>query len=416
MLTFHVVDVVPVNFQDEKVRYEVAVMRHVAANTSIPVPHVYHYGMAAENPLGLGPFIIMDYIEHYQSLSSALRDPDRPVEKHPVLNPIIDEARLTFFYKQVAQVLLQLDGLRFPCIGSLVEDKASGNINVKGRPLLANMIELVIHTDAPAEDILPLPSTTYSDSDAWFSALADIHMAQLAFQRRDLVEDADDARDKYVARQLFRQVAAEGRYSPSDNDNDNAGSSQPAFALFSEDLRPANILLDKDDNIVGVIDWEFAYAAPLSFSSCPPWWLLMEEPESWSPGGLVGWQETYEPRLQTFLGALEDVEKKEKKQAPPSGEPLSQRMRTSWATKAWMRNYAARRSWAFDFLWWKHLDEVFFGPNEDQDHKVRLSRLSEAQRKAMEPLVDEKLREDQDTEITVWDEKNAVSHLVRYLL
>ncbi|KAL1904087.1 hypothetical protein Sste5344_010212 [Sporothrix stenoceras] len=110
------------------------------------------------------------------------------------------------------------------------------------------MIDLIIHTDAPAEGILPLPNTTYSSSDAWFTALADMHKAQFAFQRRDLVEDADDARDKYVARQLFRQVAAEGRYSPSDKDD----SDQPRFALYSEDLRPANILLDKDDNIIVV--------------------------------------------------------------------------------------------------------------------------------------------------------------------
>ncbi|KID99302.1 phosphotransferase family protein, partial [Metarhizium majus ARSEF 297] len=38
---------------DEKVRYEVATMK---------------YAMAAENPTGLGPFIIMDYIEHHQNV------------------------------------------------------------------------------------------------------------------------------------------------------------------------------------------------------------------------------------------------------------------------------------------------------------------------------------------------------------
>jgi len=34
---------------------------------------------------------------------------------------------------------------------------------------------------------------------------------QLVFQHNDAVEGEDDARDKYVARQLFRKLAADGR-------------------------------------------------------------------------------------------------------------------------------------------------------------------------------------------------------------
>jgi hypothetical protein len=51
-------------FADEKVRVEVATLRYIEKMTSVPVPHVYHWGTAAENPLGLGAFIIMDYIPH----------------------------------------------------------------------------------------------------------------------------------------------------------------------------------------------------------------------------------------------------------------------------------------------------------------------------------------------------------------
>lgn len=47
-------------------------MRYVAANTTIPVPKIYHWGTAEENPLGLGPFMIMEYIEHDKTLSHAL--------------------------------------------------------------------------------------------------------------------------------------------------------------------------------------------------------------------------------------------------------------------------------------------------------------------------------------------------------
>lgn len=384
-------DAVP--FPDEKVRYEVATMRYIKANTTIPVPHIYHYGMAADNPLGLGPFIIMEYIDHHRNLSRALMDPNRPLGKRPILDTDVDEKRLDHIYDQVADILVQLDSLKFPRIGSLLQDESTGQIDVRGRPLLANMIDVVIHTNMPSEGVLPSPDTTYDTADAWFSALADIHMAQLVFQQRDVVDNADDARDKYVARQLFRRVAKEGRFSTGGNNE---------FSLYSEDLRPANILLDKDDNIVGVIDWELAYAAPRSFSNCPPWWLLIEEPESWPLGGMNGWLEMYEPRLQTFLRALKRVEAKK----PPVEQDsllLSERMSSGWTNKAWMRHYAARRSWAFDFLWWKHLDEIFWGSNEDQDHKVRISLLTKQQQEMLEPFVARKLEESTSKDDTTLD-------------
>lgn len=50
-------------------------MRHVAANTTIPVPKIYYHDTGAENPAGLGRFIIMDYIEHEGTMSDALKDP-----------------------------------------------------------------------------------------------------------------------------------------------------------------------------------------------------------------------------------------------------------------------------------------------------------------------------------------------------
>lgn len=67
------------------------------------------------------------------------------------------------------------------------------------------------------------------------------------------------------------------------------------FRLVSEDLRPVNVLLgllDKDLRVVGVIDWELAYAAPAHFSFDPPWWLLLEEPEYGLVGIVHGWKPT----------------------------------------------------------------------------------------------------------------------------
>jgi len=42
-----------VRFPEEKLRKEVAIMRYLTENTSIPVPFVLHYGMADESPAGM---------------------------------------------------------------------------------------------------------------------------------------------------------------------------------------------------------------------------------------------------------------------------------------------------------------------------------------------------------------------------
>lgn len=114
--------------------------------------------------------------------------------------------------------------------------------------------------------------------------MGDMHMAQLVLQHNDAVEDEMDACEKYVVRQLFRKLAA-GKRLASEPPED--------FILFSEDLRPANVLLDEDLRVVGVINWEFTHAAPTQFSFNPPWWLLLEDLEGWDNSYLY-WLETYE--------------------------------------------------------------------------------------------------------------------------
>ncbi|KAI1158415.1 hypothetical protein F5B18DRAFT_667941 [Nemania serpens] len=279
-------------------------MRYVAAHTTITVPKVYHFGTADENPTGLGPFIIMEYIEHERTMLEAMMDTALEADEPHVLDPNISEEKLRFLYGQMANVLLQLSTVRFPRIGSLVKEK-DGQVSASGRPLIININSLLEVTGmTPAL----LPSQSYSTSNEWYYALANMHLAQLTFQHNDAVEDEDDAREKYVARQLFRQLASRGRLA-TNPELEQGHSNTPPFILFSEDLRPSNVLIDKDLRVVGVSDWEFAYAAPAQFSFDPPSWLLLKDPDRW-PGGYRPWMEVYEPRRETFLSALEDEEKK----------------------------------------------------------------------------------------------------------
>lgn len=407
-----------VKYPDEKVRYEVATMRCIAAQTTIPVPKVHHFGTAAENPIGLGPFIIMEYIDHERTMFEAMINPAPGAEKSEVLDPNISEQTLKFLYRQMANILLQLSTVKFPRIGSLVEEN-DGRFSVSERPLTDNMNSILEFTGMTTL----LPSQPYSTSKEWYSALADMHLAQLTFQHNGAVADEDDARDKYVARQLLRQLASQGRLLTEPELEEEHDQASP-FLLFCSDLWPSNVLIDKDLRVVGVIDWEFAYAAPAQFSFDPPLWLLLMSPCRW-PGGYSAWMEAYEPRFQTFLGVLEEEEKKMRAGSETdssmanlclSSLTLSQRMRKSWQDKTWMINYAARNSWEFDWLFWKFLDPKYFGPNEEEDYHARLNLLTEEQKEAMVPFVQMKMEESQERILVEWDDSSAAAQLAKVMV
>lgn len=112
-----------------------------------------------------------------------------------------------------------------------------------------------------------------------------------------------------MARYLFLKLAEESRLGTEpctttlieSNLEKGALNGYPEpFKLFCDDL-------DAECSIVGVIDWEFAYAAPAEYTYSPPWWLLTEMPEYW-PSGLADWSATYEPRLSLFLKVLKAKE------------------------------------------------------------------------------------------------------------
>ena len=81
-----------------------------------------------------------------------------------------------------------------------------------------------------------------------------------------------------------------------------------------------------------------------------------------------------------------------------------------------MLDYAARKSWAFDFIWWKFLDNRYYGPNENQDYQARLELLSEPQRKVMEIFLAQKMEESRNREIVKWEDEHATDCLANKLL
>ena len=104
-------------FPEEKVVNEVAAMRFLTDQTSIPIPFILESGTKQERPLELSPFIIMDYIKHQTKMYDALNTPGCPIEER--LDPNIDESKLDMLYGQLEGILLQLSNPSLTCIGSL---------------------------------------------------------------------------------------------------------------------------------------------------------------------------------------------------------------------------------------------------------------------------------------------------------
>jgi hypothetical protein len=126
--------------RDEKLCREVAVMVLVREKTKIPVPKVHAWGVSTENPLGLGPFIIMDYIPNGKSLGHLWRVSD----KDKILRTNISQGDMRKVFHQIAKFYLELSELVFPNIGSLsIGDDQSIRSDLS--PLTLKMQEIEAH-------------------------------------------------------------------------------------------------------------------------------------------------------------------------------------------------------------------------------------------------------------------------------
>lgn len=92
---------------------EVEALNLVRRETTIPIPKVHAWGLSENNPLGLGPYILMDFID-----GVCLRDLFTG-EGSRLLKEGIPDCDVEFIYRQMANFMLQLFKVDFPCIGSL---------------------------------------------------------------------------------------------------------------------------------------------------------------------------------------------------------------------------------------------------------------------------------------------------------
>jgi hypothetical protein len=156
------------DFADEKVAMEVTALRLLRNRTTIPVPRVQAWGTAANNALGLGPFIMMDFINGV-SLSDILKDPnaEKPTR---LMREDISDSTIEILYRQMANFLLQLFKLDFDRIGSLPWPSHEAHGPMPKRPLTFKAHSILqnggVDTFGRACYFLVLPSSSMLTSNA----------------------------------------------------------------------------------------------------------------------------------------------------------------------------------------------------------------------------------------------------------
>ncbi|KZF26708.1 kinase-like protein [Xylona heveae TC161] len=364
--------------RNEKVEDEVAIMSYIGRHTAIPVPKVLGYGKCV-----VGPYIVMSFIEG-KSLSAYLRD---SAQETVALSSTISTSTLRRAYFSMSEILLELSKPEFPCIGAIRQDE-SGSWTVLKRPLTFNMNRLTQFSNIPHSIFRQPPFGTAAD---YFEELAQQHFHHLELQRNDAISDEADCRKKYIARCLFRKISHE---------ISKRHCSGP-FRLYCDDFHPDNVLVDASTLVVtGVVDWEFAYAAPVEFTYAAPWWLLLERPEDWEPD-LDQFLTRFMPRFRTFLEVLEDCEtRKIKDGSLLQHQRLSIAMKDSLGSGLFWICLASRHSSMFDEIYWNIIDPRFFGQfTTIQD---RLCLLTTEERLNIDTFIEKKVHQA--------SERNLVSH------
>ncbi|KAI1932837.1 hypothetical protein LOZ12_004383 [Ophidiomyces ophidiicola] len=346
-------------FRDEKTRNEVAVMQYIEKNTKIPIPRIVAYGMSHENPSGLGPFIIMEWVDG-KKMSEILCG-SVSEERGRKIDPEIDISVLKTLYGRMADILLELWDHDFEAIGGLHREDMGDSTNwkVKHRPLTLEMNELLRCTGISGKSFPKGPFHTTAD---YILNLANQQFDHLSEQRNS-VWNSQDCREKYTCRHLFRALVP---YFLSKHRADNRGP----FKLFGDDLCPGNVLVNEETlEVTAVIDWEFVYTAPSLFAACPPWWLLLRKPEDWS-GTTENFVEEYTPRLNLFLEAMKERETARGGKNEPGAVLLSSRMQSSMADRSFWFVHAIRKTLNLDNLYWSNLDVHYYGPRASIAERV----------------------------------------------
>ncbi|KAK2741550.1 hypothetical protein FQN55_008305 [Onygenales sp. PD_40] len=300
MVRFPRVGMVCDDYAHEKVAMEVAALTLICNRTAIPVPRVQAWGPATSNLLGLGPFIMMDFIDGV-SLSDLLQDPNAESPSR-VMREDMSDNDIEVIYRQMANFMLQLFNLHFDHIGSLPWPKDEAQ-----HPTLPRPLTFKAHTILQNGGVDTFGDRTqgFATTTEYFQYLAGQDWDQLIHQPNSTV-GFYDAQNKFAAFKALKNLIPDLIHPKYDHGK---------FKLICDDLGLANLIVRsrEDLTVVGVVDLEWSYIGPAQLFGSAPWWLLQDRPvnDAWDctcdepPPKITS---RYFKCLETFLRVLEEEE------------------------------------------------------------------------------------------------------------
>ncbi|EEP80947.1 predicted protein [Uncinocarpus reesii 1704] len=190
--------------------------KYIAEKTTIPIPRIFGYTITRDNLLGL-PFLALEYIT-----GKTLHGTDVP--------RLSKELR-SHLFGQLSEIYIQLYRQQFSQIGALTLDSNDENSTVD---YAYTVLKLVFNDFYRGKD------SVSGEKDAW--------------------------------NYLYGIFASQGIVMEWVDQAYNHGP----FILMHGDLRPPNIFVDENLNIVSVIDWEWSHTVP-SQMFLPPSWITGQE-------------------------------------------------------------------------------------------------------------------------------------------
>ncbi|KAK8032657.1 phosphotransferase enzyme family protein [Apiospora arundinis] len=300
MLRFPRGGIIHTSYVDEKVAMEVEALTMIREKTTIPVPIIQAWGLAADNPLGLGPFIIMEFLNGV-SLSDVLEDPTAETPTR-LIREDIDDKDIEVIYRQFVNILLQLFKLDFDQIGSLATP-ADRDIAPAPRHPLTFKAQNILHGGGVY---------TLGDRCQGFTTTTEYLNYLLGQDWEQLNHQPNSIAGRYDAEKKYRTLKILQSLIPNlvHPDYDRG-----KFKLICDDLGLANLIVRSktDLTVVGVIDLEWSYAGPAQLSASAPWWLLQDRPvnSAWDYGEAPPKvAERYFNYQDIFMRVLEEEEAK----------------------------------------------------------------------------------------------------------
>ncbi|KAH1515606.1 hypothetical protein KXW39_000824 [Aspergillus fumigatus] len=280
-------------YADEKVAMEVEALFLIREKTSIPVPKIYAWGPAEQNELGLGPFILMEFISGV-CLNDVFGGGDSRLLKEE-----ISETDIAYVYRQMARFMLQLFKIDFSCIGSLPTPKT--RLAVPSRPLTWKGHEIL---RVGGVNVFGEWAHGFTSTRQYFEYVNNQDWRQLLLQRNSIAGPRS-ARSRYAGLNILKSLIPE-----LINTNYDRGP----FKIICDDFGLANVMVrSKDDlTIIGVVDIEWVYAGPAQLFGSAPWWLLLDRPvnDEWDfeEGEAPKATDRYFKCLEIFIHVLEEEE------------------------------------------------------------------------------------------------------------